>query len=146
MSPGGAAKLVLGEGPGRVGEVDVLAGDRRRHRDGGMIERRGKLGEIGTERGGEGRVGSAKNLADAGKLERSEVGNGEARVGAADIGDDGLSRQRVLSLHCIMPLSTERPLSRPLAPARNNAALPHLLLHRSAQLLSPDWAGRSCSL
>ena len=32
------------------------------------------------------------------KAERGEVGNGEARVGAADIGDDGLSPQRVLSL------------------------------------------------
>ena len=84
---------------GELVSVNVLAGDRRRHRDGGMIERRRKLGEIGTERGGEGRVGRAKNLADAGKLERSEVGNGEARVGAADIGDDGLSRQCILSLH-----------------------------------------------
>ena len=67
FEPGGTAKLVLGEGPGRVGEVDMLAGDRRRHRDGRMIERRGKLGEKGTERGGEGRVGSAKSSADVGK-------------------------------------------------------------------------------
>ena len=98
FEPGGAAKLVLVEGPGRVGEVNMLAGDWSRHRDGGLIDRRGKLGEIGTERGGEGRVDSAWTLADAGQLERGEVGNGEARVGAADIGDDGLSRQRVLSL------------------------------------------------
>lgn len=99
FEPDRAAELVLGEGPGRIGEVDFLAGDRSRHRDGSVIRRRGKLSEIGTERGAKGRVGGATNLADAGKLERSEVGNGEARVGAADIGDNGLSRQPVLSLH-----------------------------------------------
>ena len=52
---------------------------------------------------------SAWTLADAGQLERGEVGNGEARVGAADIGDDGLSRQRVLSL-IYAPVHANAPL------------------------------------
>jgi hypothetical protein len=42
--------------------VNVLASDRRRYGDGGVIEWRGKFGEIGREHCGKGWVGGAKEL------------------------------------------------------------------------------------
>ena len=89
LKPGRAAKLVAGEGPGGIGEADVIPGHRRGHGEGAVLRRLFQTGNVGGGSAGDGRMVGAEDLADVGELERVERGHGEAGIGAADVGDDG---------------------------------------------------------
>ena len=87
VEAGSAAKLILAERPVRIGERDALARNRtgNRERRGSRLER--QRGHISGERRFDRAMPAAQRLADMRERERHRIGQGETRIGAADIGD-----------------------------------------------------------
>ena len=102
--PRRAAKLLAGEGPGRVGEADRIRGDGARDGDGRLLGPLGKRGKIGAERSGEALVISAADLVAGAERKRCEIGERKARIGAADVGNERPFGALLLAPdHCLLP-------------------------------------------
>ena len=80
------------KGPGGVREADLLPEDRGRDRDGGIVRRITETLEIIEHGRGEARMLRARDMDHAAEGEVGQIGHGKARIGAADIGDDGTGR------------------------------------------------------
>ena len=94
-----AAKLLAGEGPWPIGKVDRIGGDGARDRQRRLLGPRREAAEIVAKRSGQALIIGAADGVNRGELERVEIGQGEARMGAADIGNQRQFRHSVPCLH-----------------------------------------------
>ncbi len=98
-----AAERFLGQGPIRIGQADLGAGYRAGDGNRRSIGGRRQPCEIVAKRRFEVGVLGAANLPNVRQIKRGEVGHGEARIGSADIGHQGPSRQRAGLVHASSP-------------------------------------------
>ena len=85
----GAGQAFGGEGPDGIGELDLVACERRRHGNGASAWTLFQAVEIDLGGSFDACMLGAGKLPDLGQLEGFEIGESEAGVGAADIGDEG---------------------------------------------------------
>ena len=85
----GAGQAFGGEGPSGIGELDLAAGERRRHGDGASAWTLFQPGKIDLGGSFDACVLGAGKLPDLRQLEGFEIGESEAGIGAADIGNEG---------------------------------------------------------
>ena len=85
----GARQAFGGEGPSGIGELDLAAGERRRHGDGASAWTLFQPGKIDLGGSFDACMLGAGKLPDLRQLEGFEIGESEAGIGAADIGNEG---------------------------------------------------------
>ncbi len=106
VEPRLAGERALRKRPRRVGELDRVLQQRRGHGDARMRHLLAHIVEIKAYGFREARMIGVAEAADGRDLKRDEIGHGEARVGAADIGDECARRDWARSTHrcCRYPL------------------------------------------
>src|SRR6478672_3029194 len=85
----GARQALCGERPSGIGELDLAAGERRCHGDGASPWTLFQPGKIDLGGSFDACVLGTGKLPDLRQIEGLEIGESEAGVGAADIGNEG---------------------------------------------------------
>jgi len=86
-----AGKAFSGEGPSGVGKLDLAANERRRDGDGALAWGLFQPRKVELGSAFDARVLGTEKLPDLRELEGFEIGQGEAGIGSANIGNEALA-------------------------------------------------------